>query len=95
MMLSIRIADFVSGICVIGSADNAGWTGRLIYRVDADEMSSPDALFAKRRLAGYRWRRRWNAMRSRRELRWTRFAACRDLPRCRLRQAICIVHHMM
>ena len=49
----------------IGSADNAGWTGRLIHRVDADEMTSPDALFAKRRLGGYRLRRRWNAMRSR------------------------------
>ena len=49
----------------IGSADNAGWTGRLIHRVDADEMTSPDALFAKRRLGKYRWRRRWNAMRSR------------------------------
>lgn len=47
----------------IGSADNAGWTGRLIYRVDADEMTSPDALLAERRLGEYRWRRRWNAMR--------------------------------
>jgi peptidoglycan/xylan/chitin deacetylase (PgdA/CDA1 family) len=49
----------------IGSADNPGWTGKVIYRIDADEMSSPDALFARRRLVSYRWRRRWNAVRSR------------------------------
>lgn len=49
----------------IGSADNAGWQGNVIYRVDADEMSSPDELFSRRRLAAYRWRRHWNTMRSR------------------------------
>ncbi len=49
----------------IGSADNPGWRGKVIYRIDADEMSSPEALFSRRRLATYRWRRRWNAARSR------------------------------
>ena len=47
----------------IGSADNPGWAGKIIYRIDADEMSSPDALFSKRRLASYRRRRHWNAVR--------------------------------
>jgi peptidoglycan/xylan/chitin deacetylase (PgdA/CDA1 family) len=49
----------------IGSADNRGWSGEILYRVDADEMSSPSALFSRERLSAYRWRRRWNAMRSR------------------------------
>ena len=49
----------------IGSADNRGWAGKLLYRVDADEMQSPEALFSKQRLASYRWRRRWNALRAR------------------------------
>ena len=49
----------------IGSADNPGWTGKIINRIDADEMSSPEELFSERRLATYRLRRHWNAVRSR------------------------------
>jgi len=46
----------------IGSADNRNWAGKVIYRVDADEMDSPDVLFSKRRMAAYRLRRHWNAL---------------------------------
>jgi peptidoglycan/xylan/chitin deacetylase (PgdA/CDA1 family) len=49
----------------IGSADNGDWSGNLIYRVDADEMASAASLFSRRRLASYRMRRHWNALRSR------------------------------
>jgi len=49
----------------IGGADNPGWTGKVIYRVDADDMTSPDVLFSRRRIASYRWHRHWNAVRSR------------------------------
>ncbi len=49
----------------IGSADNAGWNGRILYRVDADEMQSPGSLLSRRRLATYRLRRHWNALRTR------------------------------
>ena len=49
----------------IGGADNAGWGGRILYRVDADEMRSPGALFAGHRRAAYRLQRYWNAVRAR------------------------------
>ena len=49
----------------IGSADNEGWDGRVLYRVDADEMAAPEALLAPRRLAAYRLRRHWNGLRCR------------------------------
>jgi hypothetical protein len=49
----------------IGSADNDDWSGKLLYRIDADEMSAPDALFSRPRRASYRLRRHWNALRSR------------------------------
>jgi peptidoglycan/xylan/chitin deacetylase (PgdA/CDA1 family) len=49
----------------IGSADNDDWSGNLLYRIDADEMNAPDALFSRHRRATYRLRRHWNALRSR------------------------------
>ena len=49
----------------IGSADNGGWDGRVLYRVDADEMPAPDTLLTPRRLVAYRLRRHWNGLRSR------------------------------
>ena len=49
----------------IGGADNTGWTGPLLYRVDADRMGSADALFTRRARASYRMRRRWNLLRRR------------------------------
>jgi peptidoglycan/xylan/chitin deacetylase (PgdA/CDA1 family) len=49
----------------IGSADNAGWDAKVLYRVDADQMPTPDFLFSKHRMAGYRFRRSWNAVRGR------------------------------
>ncbi|HWA08086.1 MAG TPA: polysaccharide deacetylase family protein [Opitutaceae bacterium] len=49
----------------IGGADNAGWDSHLLYRVDADRMAAPDALFTSRRRAGYRARFFWNRLRGR------------------------------
>lgn len=49
----------------IGSADNVDWGGPVLYRIDADEMTSPRDLFASDRLRRYRWRRRWNRWRGR------------------------------
>jgi peptidoglycan/xylan/chitin deacetylase (PgdA/CDA1 family) len=49
----------------IGGADNRDWQGRLLYRVDADAMTAPDALFSQRNLMTYRVRRRWNLLRGR------------------------------
>ncbi len=49
----------------IGGADNAGWNANLIYRVDADQMSSPERLFGATRLLGHRLRRYWNLARGR------------------------------
>ncbi|MDQ6684839.1 MAG: polysaccharide deacetylase family protein [Pseudomonadota bacterium] len=49
----------------IGGADNAGWDAPLLYRFDADEMTSPAALLSARRRLGYRSRRHWNALRGR------------------------------
>ena len=47
----------------IGGASNRSWDGRLLYRVDADRMSSPTALFSHARLARYRARGLWNRLR--------------------------------
>jgi peptidoglycan/xylan/chitin deacetylase (PgdA/CDA1 family) len=49
----------------IGGADNANWNSRVLYRVDADRMTTPDALFAPTRLMLYRARRYWNLLRRR------------------------------
>ena len=49
----------------IGGADNPGWDSPLLYRVDADEMSSPQALFTNARRARYRARYLWNRLRGR------------------------------
>lgn len=49
----------------IGGADNTGWNGPLLYRVDADRMSSAAALFTRRARASHRLRRRWNLLRRR------------------------------
>jgi peptidoglycan/xylan/chitin deacetylase (PgdA/CDA1 family) len=46
----------------IGGADNDGWDG-LLYRVDADMLSSPDELFSGARRLRYRARRMWNRAR--------------------------------
>jgi peptidoglycan/xylan/chitin deacetylase (PgdA/CDA1 family) len=47
----------------IGGATNRGWSSRLLYRVDADAMSSPDALFSPEALTLYRRRSLWNRLR--------------------------------
>ena len=60
-----RIAREYRYVFRIGGGDNESWDGSLLYRIDADEMTAPDALFSRRRLAGYRLRRRWNRMRGR------------------------------
>ncbi len=49
----------------IGGALNRGWNDRILYRVDADAMADPWALFAPRRLRAYRARRIWNRLRGR------------------------------
>lgn len=49
----------------IGSADNTGWNGPMLYRIDADELLTADEPFAWQRLTGYRLRRHWNALRQR------------------------------
>jgi peptidoglycan/xylan/chitin deacetylase (PgdA/CDA1 family) len=49
----------------IGSADNDGWRAPLIYRVNADEMRTPEEPFRRTRLFGYALRRRWNHLRNR------------------------------
>lgn len=49
----------------IGGADNAGWSGKLLYRIDADAMAAPQALFGAGRRVAYRWRRYWNESRGR------------------------------
>ena len=49
----------------IGSASNRSWTARALYRVDADRMATPTALFAPARLAAYRVRYIWNRLRRR------------------------------
>ena len=49
----------------IGGADNGGWDGRLLYRIDADHMTAPDEFFTRSRRATYRARRFWNRARGR------------------------------
>lgn len=49
----------------IGGAMNRHWNERVLYRIDADQMSSPDALFAPGKLRGYRVRHYWNRLRRR------------------------------
>ena len=49
----------------IGAALNPHWDTGLLYRVDADCMTSPDALFAPGLLLRYRARGLWNRFRSR------------------------------
>jgi peptidoglycan/xylan/chitin deacetylase (PgdA/CDA1 family) len=49
----------------IGGANNQDWNGSVLYRIDADEMIAPDALFTRARLAGYGLRRHWNVLRNR------------------------------
>jgi hypothetical protein len=49
----------------IGGADNGGWNSRMLYRVDADNMTAPDSLFTPTRRALYRSRRYWNILRRR------------------------------
>lgn len=47
----------------IGNADNGGWDGSPLYRVNADGMAAPDAPFTRARQAGYRARYLWNRLR--------------------------------
>jgi peptidoglycan/xylan/chitin deacetylase (PgdA/CDA1 family) len=49
----------------IGGADNQDWNGRILYRIAADNMLDPIALFAPHRLVLYRVRRYWNLLRGR------------------------------
>jgi len=49
----------------IGSCDNRSWQQRVLYRVDADRMAAPDALFQPRRRIIYRLRYWWNQLRRR------------------------------
>jgi peptidoglycan/xylan/chitin deacetylase (PgdA/CDA1 family) len=49
----------------IGGADNPGWDSPLLYRVNADEMEAPDALFTSARRTRYRARHLWNRLRGR------------------------------
>jgi len=49
----------------IGGADNPGWGGPLLYRVNADGLTAPNAPFTARRRAAYRARYFWNRLRRR------------------------------
>ena len=49
----------------IGGADNDGWSERMIYRVDADNLTGPAAVFSPRRRTLYRARFYWNRIRGR------------------------------
>lgn len=49
----------------IGGADNSGWDDGLLYRVDADAMTSPTALLTPTRRLKYRARHAWNRLRGR------------------------------
>lgn len=49
----------------IGGALNHDWDGRVMYRVDADEMVDAQSLFAPGRLNAYRARYYWNRLRGR------------------------------
>lgn len=47
----------------IGGASNTCWEAPLLYRVDADRMSSPRALVSPPRRLRYRWNAYWNRLR--------------------------------
>jgi len=49
----------------IGGALNRSWSGRVLYRVDADRMATPQSLFAPARILHYRVRFLWNRLRLR------------------------------
>lgn len=49
----------------IGGALNRSWSAELLYRINADGMSGPRALFSPARLASYRARYFWNRLRFR------------------------------
>jgi peptidoglycan/xylan/chitin deacetylase (PgdA/CDA1 family) len=49
----------------IGGAINRGWDRNPLYRVDADQMTSPDALFTASHLSTCRFRYVWNRLRGR------------------------------
>lgn len=49
----------------IGGAINCSWGAPVLYRVDADEMKSPHALFHPGRMLQYRARYLWNRLRHR------------------------------
>ncbi len=49
----------------IGGALNRSWSGRVLYRIDADRMATPQSLFAPARIVHYRIRFLWNRLRLR------------------------------
>ncbi len=49
----------------IGGAINHSWDAPVLYRVDADGMENPTALFSPQRRAGYHARYYWNRLRGR------------------------------
>ena len=49
----------------IGGALNRTWASPLLYRIDADGMATPAALFAPGRMLSYRSRYWWNRLRGR------------------------------
>lgn len=49
----------------IGGAMNRSWEQRVLYRVDADRMTTPTSLLTAGRLAAYRARFFWNRLRGR------------------------------
>jgi peptidoglycan/xylan/chitin deacetylase (PgdA/CDA1 family) len=60
-----RVRQCYRHVFRIGGADNPGWNSSLLYRVNADAMSAPDAPFSPTRRAGYRARYLWNRLRRR------------------------------
>lgn len=56
--------DRYSHVFRIGDAINRGWK-RMLYRVKADEMKSPNSLFSPAKLTRYRTRYFWNRLRGR------------------------------
>ncbi|MEO6244513.1 MAG: polysaccharide deacetylase family protein [Opitutaceae bacterium] len=49
----------------IGGALNRHWESRVLYRIDADEMTAPSALFRRDNLTRYQTRFLWNRLRFR------------------------------
>lgn len=60
-----RTKDRYRHVFRIGGAQNRGWDGRVLYRVDADCMESPRSVLAPARLLRYRARQIWNQVRGR------------------------------